>query len=80
MFVTKPQRYHLVDSCTIFDATFYACSHFRHLVDSCSESGFTPLHYAAWFDHPDTIRALVAEGAEISRRTYSDGNGDHGYM
>jgi uncharacterized protein len=35
------------------------------LARSWAEDGFTPLHLAAFFRHPDTARALVEHGAEI---------------
>jgi ankyrin repeat protein len=35
------------------------------LVRACAADGFTPLHLAAFFRHPDTARLLVERGAEI---------------
>ena len=52
----------------------------RHIVDACTESGFTPLHYAAWFDQADVIKALVAGGAKLRRRTLLRGDNDGNYM
>jgi hypothetical protein len=47
----------------------------RPLVDLATLNGFTPLMYAAWFDHPETVVALLQAGAMIKRRTMG-----HGYM
>ena len=30
-----------------------------------SDDGFTPLHLAAFFDHPECVRALIAAGADV---------------
>ncbi|GAX77279.1 hypothetical protein CEUSTIGMA_g4725.t1 [Chlamydomonas eustigma] len=47
-----------------------ATHHQRRLFDAhTSECGVTPLMYAAWFDQPEAVMALVAEGADILRRT-----------
>ena len=35
------------------------------LASAWAEDGFTPLHLAAFFSHPDTARLLVERGAEI---------------
>jgi uncharacterized protein len=34
-------------------------------VQAWSSDGFTPLHYAAYFDGPDAVRLLLARGADI---------------
>jgi ankyrin repeat protein len=44
--------------------------HQRRLYDAhTSECGITPLMYAAWFDQPEAVKALITEGADILRRT-----------
>jgi ankyrin repeat protein len=35
------------------------------LVNAVSEDGFTPLHLAAFFGHPEAVRALLARGAAL---------------
>ena len=42
---------------------------YRPLVDVANHGGFTPLHYASWFDHGDTVTALMQLGASLKRRT-----------
>ena len=34
-------------------------------VDDGSDDGFTPLHYAAFFGHPDAVGVLIEAGADI---------------
>ncbi len=36
--------------------------------------------YAAWFDHPEAVRALLSAGALIKRRCMQFGNLDDPYM
>ena len=31
----------------------------RPLVDACTASGYTPLHYAAWFNQSEVIKVRV---------------------
>ena len=52
----------------------------RYLVGCCTESGFTALHYAAWFNHPEAIKALACAGANLGRTTKYKGDNDKGYM
>ncbi|GAX78915.1 hypothetical protein CEUSTIGMA_g6354.t1 [Chlamydomonas eustigma] len=47
----------------------------RPLVDVATICGFTPLMYAAWFDHPQAVVALMRNGSSIRRRTLRLGVG-----
>lgn len=38
----------------------------RTLVSEVSPDGFTPLHLAAYFGHPEVVRALIASGADVN--------------
>jgi ankyrin repeat protein len=40
----------------------------RDLVASYSHDGWTPLHLAAFFAHPDIVKALLAHGADVHAR------------
>ena len=52
----------------------------RPLVDTCTKSGFTPLHFAAWFDRPEAVKALAVGGAKLRRRTALHGDNDSYFM
>jgi ankyrin repeat protein len=39
------------------------------LVNAWSEDGFTPLHFAAFFGHPEAAELLVERGAELGARS-----------
>jgi ankyrin repeat protein len=39
------------------------------LVNAWSADGFTPLHFAAFFGHPEAARLLIAAGAELEARS-----------
>jgi ankyrin repeat protein len=41
----------------------------RDLTKSYSADGWTPLHLAAFFDHPATVEALIAYGADVNARS-----------
>ena len=36
----------------------------RPLVDACTASGYTPLHYAAWFNHAEVIKVRAGSCGE----------------
>ena len=38
--------------------------HGRHLVDVSTHGGFTPLMYAAWFDHPEASGCMSEGGSK----------------
>lgn len=38
----------------------------RTVVSETSPDGFTPLHLAAYFGHPDLVRSLIACGADVN--------------
>jgi ankyrin repeat protein len=39
------------------------------LVNAWSEDGFTPLHFAAFFGHPEAAKLLIERGAELEARS-----------
>jgi ankyrin repeat protein len=39
------------------------------LITAHSPDGFTALHLASFFGHPETVRALIEAGADVSART-----------
>lgn len=39
------------------------------MVTAWSEDGFTPLHFAAFFGHPEAARLLVERGADLEARS-----------
>ncbi|GAX77284.1 hypothetical protein CEUSTIGMA_g4730.t1 [Chlamydomonas eustigma] len=44
--------------------------HNRSIVNACTaDCGFTPLMYAAWFNHPEVIRLLLSRRADIKKRS-----------
>ena len=53
---------------TMYALNFFTCCK-RPLVDVANHGGFTPLHYASWFDHGDTVTTLMQLGASLKRRT-----------
>ncbi len=48
----------------------------RPLVDIATHGGFTPLMYAAWFDHPESIEALMQCGALLKHRSWGNYQSD----
>jgi uncharacterized protein len=42
------------------------------LVNAWSEDGFTPLHFAAFFGHPEAAKLLVDRGAELEARSTNE--------
>ena len=42
------------------------------LAAAWSEDGFTPLHFAAFFGHPDAARLLAERGADIEARSTNE--------
>jgi uncharacterized protein len=42
------------------------------LANAWSDDGFTPLHFAAFFGHPETARLLVDRGAELEARSTNE--------
>jgi uncharacterized protein len=41
----------------------------RSLANAWSEDGFTPLHFAAFFGHPEAAKLLIERGAELEARS-----------
>ena len=41
----------------------------RSLANAWSEDGFTPLHFAAFFGHPEAAGLLIERGAELEARS-----------
>jgi len=41
------------------------------LVNTYSHDGWTPLHLASFFGHPDVVRLLLAHGADVDARSRS---------
>jgi uncharacterized protein len=42
------------------------------LVNEWSEDGFTPLHFAAFFGHPEAARLLAERGADLEARSTNE--------
>lgn len=42
------------------------------LVTAWSEDGFTPLHFAAFFGHPEAARLLIQRGADLEARSTNE--------
>ncbi len=60
----------------IFDAirvnslpTVEACLIFGSTVDMKDPLGWTPLHHAAWCNHPEIFSYLLSQGADLSAMT-----------
>jgi uncharacterized protein len=41
----------------------------RPLANAWSEDGFTPLHFAAFFGHPEAAKLLIERGADLEARS-----------
>jgi ankyrin repeat protein len=44
----------------------------QSLIGAYSPDGFTPLHFAGFFNHPDVARALIDRGAPLDAVTHND--------
>lgn len=42
------------------------------LVNAWSEDGFTPLHFAAFFGHPEAVRLLIDRAADLEVRSTNE--------
>jgi uncharacterized protein len=42
------------------------------LANAWSEDGFTPLHFAAFFGHPDAAKLLIERGADLEARSTNE--------
>lgn len=42
------------------------------LVNDWSEDGFTPLHFASFFGHPEAAKLLVEQGADLEARSTNE--------
>ena len=41
-------------------------------VNAKDDEGLTPLHYAAYYSHKETVELLITEGADLNAKSYGE--------